>query len=54
MRGLGTIVNISAVLVGSMAGVVAGGRLLDLRRIRVASMLPALLVTPLPAGLFAR
>lgn len=39
---------------GGVMVMAIGVRLLDLRRIRVGSMLPALLITPVAVGLFAR
>ena len=39
---------------GGVMVMAIGVRLLDLRRIRVGSMLPALLITPIAVGLFAR
>jgi uncharacterized membrane protein YqgA involved in biofilm formation len=64
--GLGTAINVAAVLVGGGIGTLAGAKLpegmratggvpivglglglLDLKRVRVGNMLPALLFTPL-------
>lgn len=39
---------------GGVMVMAIGVRLLDLRRIRVGSMLPALIITPIAVGLFAR
>lgn len=39
---------------GGVMVMAIGLRLLELRRIRVASLLPALVITPLLFGLFAR
>jgi uncharacterized membrane protein YqgA involved in biofilm formation len=39
---------------GGVMVMAIGVRLLELRRIRVGSMLPALVITPIAVGLFAR
>jgi uncharacterized membrane protein YqgA involved in biofilm formation len=48
--GIGTAINVLAVLAGGSIGTLAGALglgLLDLKEVRVANMLPALLFAPL-------
>lgn len=48
MRGLGTVLNVVAIAAGASVGT-----LLGLARIRVANLLPAVLLAPLATGLVA-
>jgi uncharacterized membrane protein YqgA involved in biofilm formation len=55
VRGLGTLLNLAAIAAGASVGallvIAIGLRLLGLARIRVANLLPAVLLASLATGL---